>query len=379
MLTIRAVRVRLVVDQHVGDAAPRGRRPGAGRRRPCSRRRSRRPGGLHDLGVAPLDLGHEAQRHRPLLAARGDAVDELERRRVRERLGEGEVEHQPDRPRLPLRERPRHGVRARVAELAGGGEDALAQGGGELVGAVEGVGHGHARDADRCGHGGEGGSAAGVGAGRHLYRSRLYRYSTRAVKYGQPHLCAARRPARRRRPAGHVRSGERVSMSGRMTDTPSAPAPPRVLVICSDRIGKQMAGPAIRAYELAKALRPHASEVMLAGLETDAEPLDDVDVVQYHIRDQRRIKPLIARADVIVAQPPWPRARRLAAQLRRADRLRPLRPRAARGARVALAPQHAPAPRARHAHRRPRRRRAARRPPPDLRVGEAARPLARGA
>ena len=43
-----------------------------------------------------------------------------------------------------------------------------------------------------------------------------------------------------------------------------------------------------------------------AGLETEAEPLDDVDVVEYHIRDQRRLKPLIARADVIFAQPPWP-------------------------------------------------------------------------
>jgi glycosyltransferase involved in cell wall biosynthesis len=94
---------------------------------------------------------------------------------------------------------------------------------------------------------------------------------------------------------------ERVSMSGRMSD-----ARPNVLVICSDKVGKQMAGPAIRAYELAKALRPHAAEVTLAGLETEAEPLDDFDVVQYHIRDQRRLKPLIARADVILAQPHWP-------------------------------------------------------------------------
>jgi glycosyltransferase involved in cell wall biosynthesis len=67
-----------------------------------------------------------------------------------------------------------------------------------------------------------------------------------------------------------------------------------------------MAGPAIRAYELAKALRPHAAEVTLAGVQTDAEPLEDFDVVQYHIRDQRRLKPLIAAADVVVAQPQWP-------------------------------------------------------------------------
>jgi glycosyltransferase involved in cell wall biosynthesis len=90
-------------------------------------------------------------------------------------------------------------------------------------------------------------------------------------------------------------------MSGRMND-----AAGNILVVCSDKLGKQMAGPAIRAYELAKALRPQARSVTLAGVESDAEPLDDFDVVQYHIRDQRRLKPLIAAADVIVAQPPWP-------------------------------------------------------------------------
>jgi glycosyltransferase involved in cell wall biosynthesis len=80
----------------------------------------------------------------------------------------------------------------------------------------------------------------------------------------------------------------------------------RVLVVCSDRISRQMAGPGIRSYELAKALRPHVAEVMLAGLETDEEPLEDVEVTRYHIRDPSRLKPLIARADVIVAQPQWP-------------------------------------------------------------------------
>ena len=91
-----------------------------------------------------------------------------------------------------------------------------------------------------------------------------------------------------------------------MTHPDPSTAQPRVLVICNDKIGKQMAGPAIRAYELAKALRPHVREVVLASVETDAEPLEDFAVVYYHIRDQRALKPLIARADVIVAQPQWP-------------------------------------------------------------------------
>jgi glycosyltransferase involved in cell wall biosynthesis len=79
----------------------------------------------------------------------------------------------------------------------------------------------------------------------------------------------------------------------------------KVLVVSADKIGSVMSGPAIRAYELAKVLRGHA-DVTLAGVETDAEPVGDVEVVQYHLRDQRRLKPLIADADVIVAQPPWP-------------------------------------------------------------------------
>jgi glycosyltransferase involved in cell wall biosynthesis len=78
-----------------------------------------------------------------------------------------------------------------------------------------------------------------------------------------------------------------------------------VLVVSLERISRQMAGPGIRSYELAKALRPVA-DVTLAGVETDAEPVGDFDVVQYHLRDQQRLRPHIAAADVIVGQPPWP-------------------------------------------------------------------------
>jgi glycosyltransferase involved in cell wall biosynthesis len=80
---------------------------------------------------------------------------------------------------------------------------------------------------------------------------------------------------------------------------------PGVLVVSLDRIGRHMAGPAIRSYELAKALRPHA-DVVLAGVETDADPVADFDVVQYHLRDPNALRDPIASADVIVTQPPWP-------------------------------------------------------------------------
>src|SRR3954468_97186 len=93
-----------------------------------------------------------------------------------------------------------------------------------------------------------------------------------------------------------------------MSSPVSAPPPsrrPRVLVVSLERISRQMAGPGIRSYELAKALRPVA-DVTLAGVETDAEPVGDFEVVQYHLRAQHRLRPLVAAADVIVAQPPWP-------------------------------------------------------------------------
>lgn len=80
---------------------------------------------------------------------------------------------------------------------------------------------------------------------------------------------------------------------------------PRVLVISADVVGAEMAGVAIRAYELARALGPYA-EVTLAGLEGDADSVTDVRTIVYALKDPRALRPHIARADVVVAQPQWP-------------------------------------------------------------------------
>jgi glycosyltransferase involved in cell wall biosynthesis len=78
-----------------------------------------------------------------------------------------------------------------------------------------------------------------------------------------------------------------------------------MLFLCADVVGAQMAGVAIRAYELARALQPHA-DVTIAGVESDAEPLGDVRQVSYDARDPRALRPHIAAADVIFSQPTWP-------------------------------------------------------------------------
>lgn len=82
-------------------------------------------------------------------------------------------------------------------------------------------------------------------------------------------------------------------------------ARPRVLVISADHVGESMAGAGIRAYELARALQPHA-DVTLAAVEERTSPLPDVDVVTYRVFEPRDLKPHIKAADAIVARPQWP-------------------------------------------------------------------------
>ena len=79
----------------------------------------------------------------------------------------------------------------------------------------------------------------------------------------------------------------------------------RILVISSDAVGASMAGGGIRAYELARALAPHA-DVTLAGLPSVSAHELDLRVVTYDLNDPRALRQPIATSDVIVAQPQWP-------------------------------------------------------------------------
>ncbi len=82
------------------------------------------------------------------------------------------------------------------------------------------------------------------------------------------------------------------------------PATPRVLLICADRVGPEMAGVGIRAWELARVLR-ETTEVTLAH--TGREPIDEEDLrtVSWSAHDYRAIVELIPSADVVIAQPVW--------------------------------------------------------------------------
>ena len=80
----------------------------------------------------------------------------------------------------------------------------------------------------------------------------------------------------------------------------------RVLFLSSAPVGEQMIGPAIRAYEMARALSDRA-EVTLAAVESGTTPPPlEVPLVEFKPSDPRSLKPLIDAADVVVGQPQWP-------------------------------------------------------------------------
>ena len=84
--------------------------------------------------------------------------------------------------------------------------------------------------------------------------------------------------------------------------------PKRVVVLSGDPVGARMGGSGIRAYELARALQPHADVVLAAP--RAAEPAEpgalDVPVHEYDFLHQRGLRPILGGADAVVAQPPWP-------------------------------------------------------------------------
>ncbi|MDQ3722277.1 MAG: glycosyltransferase, partial [Actinomycetota bacterium] len=79
---------------------------------------------------------------------------------------------------------------------------------------------------------------------------------------------------------------------------------PRVLLITTDRVAEQMAGPAIRCWELGHLLSEHA-DVTLAAADTGSIGSDTIELVRFIAHSPRAIRRHIAEADVIIAQPQW--------------------------------------------------------------------------
>lgn len=80
---------------------------------------------------------------------------------------------------------------------------------------------------------------------------------------------------------------------------------PRVLVLSSATVGRKMLGAAIRPYELTRALARDNDVVLAMPHAPDEGPVDVRWTVFAH-QDPATLRPLLARADAVVAQPQWP-------------------------------------------------------------------------
>lgn len=81
---------------------------------------------------------------------------------------------------------------------------------------------------------------------------------------------------------------------------------PNVLFISADFVGETMAGVALRAYELARAIEPHA-DVTIAAPESEVPPQREVRQVAYVPREPRgALADEVARADAVFTQPLFP-------------------------------------------------------------------------
>jgi glycosyltransferase involved in cell wall biosynthesis len=79
----------------------------------------------------------------------------------------------------------------------------------------------------------------------------------------------------------------------------------RVLFICADPVGEQMAGLGIRCWELARALSGQASVTVAHGGSEQGER-DGVRTVAFRPHAPAALRAEIAAADTIVAHPQWP-------------------------------------------------------------------------
>jgi glycosyltransferase involved in cell wall biosynthesis len=86
----------------------------------------------------------------------------------------------------------------------------------------------------------------------------------------------------------------------------AAPEPsPRVLLICADAVGAEMAGLGIRCWELARTLSASAAVTVAHGGSERGER-EGIDLVPFRPHAPGVLRELIARADTIVAHPQWP-------------------------------------------------------------------------
>ncbi len=84
-------------------------------------------------------------------------------------------------------------------------------------------------------------------------------------------------------------------------DVIHGPQPQRVLIITGDPIGTKMAGPAIRAWNMAEALSAE-NAVTLASFSNVESVIAPFDVVHVPVGDERRMRALEEQADVIIFQ-----------------------------------------------------------------------------
>jgi glycosyltransferase involved in cell wall biosynthesis len=80
---------------------------------------------------------------------------------------------------------------------------------------------------------------------------------------------------------------------------------PRVLFICADPVGAEMAGLGIRCWEMARALGEHAS-VTIAHGGVEQGTREGVRLIAYRPHEPRALRREIASAETIVTHPQWP-------------------------------------------------------------------------
>jgi len=97
----------------------------------------------------------------------------------------------------------------------------------------------------------------------------------------------------------------RPERDGQAVSPNTATHRPRVLFVCADPVGEEMAGLGIRCWELARALSGRASVTLAHGGSEEYER-EGVRTVAFRPHAPTALRPLIADADTVVAHPQWP-------------------------------------------------------------------------